>query len=111
MFENAKIIRAVYTGEPFARTDPAYQYDTGHALRLDGFALPDTYEAHFAHSETGNATVLHGCFGDTFPVPDELFITAKAIFCWICYRDDRIFRTLYKITIPVKARSPLPNNV
>ena len=108
MSENEKIIRGKYNGSRFFTTDPAYQHDTGHLLQLIGFDLPEKYDLHFAHSVEDEATVVRDCSGDTFKVPDELFTEARTILCWICFRSETEFFTLYEGHIPILSRPQIP---
>lgn len=104
MSENRKIIRAKFTLGKSFQTVPAFQYDTGHFLQLNGFDLPESYDVHFAQSAEGEAMVVPDCSGDTFGIPDELFTEAQTILCWICLRSETTFFTLCEIRIPVRPR-------
>lgn len=108
MEENNKIIRAAFTGNKFTKTSPAYQYDTGHLLQLDGFDLPESYDVHFSHNVQDKAVGVRDCSGNTVRIPDELFTEAQNILCWICFRSESNFFTLYEIRIPVLHRPLIP---
>ena len=87
-----------------------HQYDYGQALSITGITLPDVFEAHFA-SVDGSQTVTMLGHDGVVEVPDELFLTAKAIICYIYLHDDATDgRTVYTIKIPVKDR-PRPSDV
>lgn len=81
-----------------------HQYDYGQALNITGIDLPDVFEAHFTTTNGNETTTMLGHNG-MVEVPDELFLTAKAIICYIYLHDETTDgRTVYTIKIPVKAR-------
>ena len=87
-----------------------HQYDYGQALSITGITLPDVFEAHFS-SVDGSQTVTMLGHDGVVEVPDELFLTAKAIVCYIYLHDETTDgRTVYTIKIPVKER-PKPSDV
>lgn len=111
MNDNKQIIRAQLTGGKIFVTVPAFRCDTGHLLQLKGFDLPEKYDVHFAHSVDGETDIIvSDCSGDMLDIPDELFTEAQIILCWICYRSETEFFTLYEIHIPVRSRPPIPHN-
>lgn len=110
MSENKQIIRAKLTRGGIFVTVPAFRYDSGHLLQLIGFNLPEKYDVHFAHSVEGETNIIvPDCSGDMLEIPDEVFTEAQNILCWICYRSETEFFTLYEINIPVSPRPPIPN--
>lgn len=87
-----------------------HQYDYGQALSITGITLPDVFEAHFA-SVDGSQTVTMLGHDGVVEIPDVLFLTAKAIVCYIYLHDEATDgRTVYTIKIPVKER-PKPSDV
>ena len=87
-----------------------HKYDYGQALSITGITLPDVFEAHFA-SVDGTQTVTMLGHDGVVEIPDELFLTAKAIVCYIYLHDETTDgRTVYTIKIPVKER-PEPSDV
>lgn len=87
-----------------------YRYDYGQALSITGITLPDVFEAHFATVDGSQTVTMLGHDG-VVEIPDELFLTAKAIICYIYLHDETTDgRTVYTIKIPVKER-PEPSDV
>lgn len=87
-----------------------HQYDYGQSLSITGITLPDVFEAHFATVDGTQTVTMLGHDG-VVEIPDELFLTAKAIVCYIYLHDEVTDgRTVYTIKIPVKYR-PKPSDV
>ena len=86
-----------------------WQYDYGQILKIEGLALPETYEVHFSLTETGGTSVEQIGDADGVIIPDALLQAGTPIYAFIFLHtgaDDG--ETEYKITIPVKAR-PKPS--
>lgn len=87
---------------------PLWQYDYGQILKIEGLALPETYEVHFSLTETGGTSVEQIGDADGVIIPDALLLAGTPIYAFIFLHtgaDDG--ETEYKITIPVKARPKL----
>lgn len=99
------ILTATFSVELEAYTAPAYQYDSGMVLKLEGLDLPNVYEVHFSNSQyDGDALVMIG-ESDAVDIPDALLATGKPVYAFVYLHtsaDDGF--TVYKITIPVIQR-------
>lgn len=106
MEENAKAIVVRKTAEGSFETAPIWQYDIGHVLVFEGFTLPDVFQAHFAHSPSGESIIQVGQNGQV-ALPDEYAQEAKPIYAWVYIAEDETGLTKYSINIPVMRRAKI----
>ena len=84
-----------------------YQYDYGQRIIFSGVDLPESYEVHFANSETGvSVTVLGDETG--VDIPDALLLTGEEIFIWVFLHSGlNDGETVYKARITVTRRAEI----
>lgn len=100
------IIEAGYSGSGYTKTRPAYQYDYGQVLRLDGFGdlLPETFEMHFSIG-AGEAITRIGS-GGLVEIPNVCLERFGTLAVWLFLHDDvSDGETKYVIEIPVRSRA------
>lgn len=105
MQENIKPITIKMTERKAFKTEPIYQYDTGHTLAFEGFTLPEFFEVHFALSSSGESITQIGQ-NDVVELPDMYAQNGRTIFAWLFIDDGESGLTKFSIEIPVyrKAR-------
>lgn len=106
------ILKAVITGgcTSTASTAPAYQYDYGQILQIEGIDLPLSYQVHFSNSSEGGTSITMIGDADGVQIPDNLLTTGKDVYAFLfLHTGDSDGETEYKITIPVHKRPPITN--
>lgn len=102
------IIEAGYTAKGFFRTRPAFQYDYGQILKLEGFTLPKAFEVHFGTGNDGSVTMIG--HDNQVDVPDECLRNAATVTAWLFLHDTaNDGETRFVIEIPVKKRAEITN--
>ena len=95
--------KKTYTG------DSPYQWDVDQILEVHGLSLATAPEVHFAHDNMHCAIVRQATMDAAgiirVSVPNSLLQKANRINAYICIREGNTFRSLYKIVIPVNART------
>ena len=104
MQENVKIIQVRKGGGQPIRTRRIWQYDSGHVLQFEGFELPETFQVHFALSETGEAMTQIGQ-NDVCVVPDMYTQTSGTVYAWVYVADEETGLTKQAIEIPVEYKA------
>lgn len=89
--------------------EPPYQWDTDQVLEVHGLSLQVVPEIHFAHEGMKWAltrkTTMDAAGVIRAEVPSALLQKPYRINAYICTTDGDVFQTLYKIQIPVQART------
>lgn len=100
------IITAAVTALQTVKTLPAWQYDYGQILKLEGVDLPEAYEVHFANYAESGTTITQIGDADGVTIPDELFQTGLPIFAWLyIHTGEDDGETVYRVLIPVRKRA------
>ena len=88
-----------------SKTNPAYQYDYGQILKLNGINLPFSYEVHFSNDPHGTSVTSIGD-ADGVVIPDQFFLSGSDIYFWLFLHeglDDG--ETEYEGVIPIVQRA------
>lgn len=91
------------------RVDPLHQWDKNQTLEISGLTVPNTPEIHFANKAMTEAFVrqaqkdVNGII--TVDIPNVILEKPLPIDVYICAYEGDLFRTLYTLEIPVKART------
>jgi hypothetical protein len=91
------------------RVDPLYQWDKNQKLEISGLTVPNTPEIHFVNKSMSEAFVrqaqkdANGII--TVDIPNVILEKSLPIDVYICAYVGELFRTLYALQIPVKART------
>lgn len=96
-------------GQSSAKTSDLYQWDYGQVLEIEApDNLPAALEVHFACRGMSEA-VIHACSATnklaSVRIPDQCLETGNEITAWVYEINGTMGRTLYRITIPVIART------
>ena len=110
MQENEKIIVVRKDGKQTIRTRRIWQYDVGHVLQFEGFELPETFQVHFALSETGDAITQIGQNG-ACALPDMYTQTSGMVYAWVYVADLETGLTKQAIEILVESRGAITDQV
>ncbi len=99
------VITAAFGSLRSVTTAPAWQYDYGQILQIEGLDLPAAFEVHFANSpHSGTATTQIGQNGQV-TIPDAYLTSGADVYAWIfLHEGDDDGETEYSIRIPVKDR-------
>ena len=91
------------------RVDHLYQWDKNQALEISGLTVPNTPEIHFVNKSMSLALVRHARKDAngiiTVDIPNVILEKPLPIDVYICAYEGELFRTLYALQIPVKART------
>jgi len=101
------IITAHVGEKTYVKTDPAFQYDYGLVLIIDGVTLPEEYEVQFGNTTSAaNKTVKGGAEG--VAIPDEYLRNGEDIHAYLYMHttEDDGF-SVYHIHIPVIDRAAI----
>lgn len=101
------IITAHAGEKTYIKTDPAFQYDYGLKLVIDGTELPEEYEVQFGNTNSAaNKTVVGGA--DGVMIPDEYLRNGEDIHAYVFLHtnEDDGF-SVYHIHIPVIGRAAI----
>lgn len=101
------IITAHAGTKTYIRTDPAFQYDYGLKLMIDGVELPEEFEVQFGNtSSSANKTVTGDASGVL--IPDEYLRNGEDIHAYVYLHtnEDDGF-SVYHIQIPVIGRAAI----
>ena len=92
----------------FYRASPVYQYNYGMVLKLVGDNLPAAYEVDFSNDINGTTITQIGGADGVVPIPSQLFIPGKAIYCWLREHPTPESSVTTAITvIPVSSRATI----
>ena len=98
-----KVEKNTYTVEPL------YQWDQNQQLTIYGLSLPSLPEIHYTNVAMERAIVRQASMDAagviTADVPNSLLQKPYTISAFVCVYQGSTFETLYKIDIPVKART------
>ena len=88
--------------------DPLYQWDINQVLEVRGLSLESIPEIHFTNEVMDRSIPRQATMNDagiiTVNIPNSLLQKPYAIKAHICIYEGDTFKTLYTISIPVKAR-------
>ena len=88
--------------------DPLYQWDINQVLEVRGLSLASIPEIHFTNEVMDRSIPRQATMNDagiiTVNIPNSLLQKPYAIKAHICIYEGDTFKTLYTISIPVKAR-------
>lgn len=101
----SNIIKTIITGgETHIETPPAWLYNHGMILQVEGIDLPSTYEVDFSNSKKESAIRVIAT-NNQISIPDELFLKGDKIYCWIYLHSTlNDGYTCYEIIIPLLQR-------
>ena len=89
--------------------EPLYQWDKNQSLKIYGLSLPSIPEIHFSNTDMSRAIVKQASMDAagiiTVDVPNSLLQKPYPIAAYVCIYEGNVFRSLYKIEIPVNART------
>lgn len=89
--------------------EPLYQWDTDQVLEIRGLSLARVPEIHFSNVAMSRALVRPATMDVAgvirVGVPNSLLQTSAALTVYLCDYEGSTFQTLYKLDIPVKART------
>lgn len=85
-------------------TDQLYQWDYGQRLQIAGVNLPETYEVHFATSNTGESISVTGD-STGVSIPDELLESGNDILGWVFIKNGSSGFTKYSFMLKVNRRA------
>ena len=89
--------------------DSLCQWDVNQTLQVYGLSLSTIPEVHFANEAMGRAIVRQATMDSagvvSVDIPNSLLQKPYTISAYICTYEGDTFRSLYKIDIPVKART------
>lgn len=89
--------------------DPLYQWDKNQVLEIRGLSLAAIPEIHFANAAMSRAIVRQSTMDAsgiiTVGVPNSLLQIAGKAEVYVCIYEGSTFKTLYKLEVPVKART------
>lgn len=98
-----KVENKTYTVEPL------YQWDKNQTLEIRGLSLTSIPEIHFANDAMSCAIVRQAAMNAagviTAGVPNSLLQKPYTVVAYVCHYVGGTFETLYKLEIPVKART------
>lgn len=91
----------------YVKTDPAFQYDYGLILIIDGVVLPEEYEVQFGNTTSpANKTVVGGATG--VAIPDEYLRNGEDIHAYLyMHTSEDDGYSVYHIHIPVISRAAI----
>lgn len=88
--------------------DPLYQWDVNQVLEVRGLSLPSIPEIHFTNDAMERSIVRQATTDDagiiTVRIPNSLLQKPYTIKAYICIYEGDTFKSLYAVSIPVKAR-------
>lgn len=88
--------------------DSLYQWDANQVLEVRGLSLPSIPEIHFTNEAMDRSIPRQATMNDagiiTVNIPNSLLQKPYTIKAHICIYEGDTFKTLYTISIPVKAR-------
>lgn len=91
------------------RVDSLYQWDKNQKLEINGLTVPNTPEIHFTNKSMSEAFVRQAQKDDngiiTVDIPNVILEKSLPVYVYICAYEGELFRTLYALQIPVKART------
>ena len=97
------------------RVDTLYQWDKNQKLEISGLSVPNTPEIHFVNNSMSVALVRQAQKDRdgiiTVDIPNVLLEKSLPIDVYICAYEGDLFRTLYNLQIPIKARSKPSNYI
>lgn len=102
----SNIVTAVFeAGACGTVTLPLFQWDYGQVLQFQGLELPDTYEVHFANTDSRTSvTMLGNAYG--VDIPDACLTSGEPIYAWVfLHTGESDGETEYTVSIPVIARA------
>lgn len=89
--------------------EPLYQWDLNQVLTIYGLSLPSIPEIHFANDAMDRAIVRQARMDSagviTVDIPNSLLQKPYKVKAYVCIYQGTTFESLYKIEIPVKART------
>lgn len=96
------------TGQTEKRLSPLYQWDYGQTLEIEAPNLPTIIEVHFACPAMTEA-VVHTCSCvngvAAVAIPDQCLEQEREITAWVYEVEGTSGRTLYRVFIPIIART------
>ena len=100
----AKIIEVYPKEGKTAHTAPAWQYDYGQLLHINGITLPASYKAEFSNTSLGD-TIATVQTTDTVAIPAQFLESGAAVYIWLVVVDADSRTTEYALIVPVAARA------
>ena len=87
-----------------AHTAPAWQYDYGQALHINGLELPASYKAEFSNTGRGDA-ISTVQTTDEITIPAQFLESGASVYVWLVVVDEQSRTTEYALIVPVAARA------
>lgn len=89
--------------------DSLYQWNKNQKLKMSGLFVPNIPEIHFSNKAMSEALVRQCEVDDegtiTVDIPNVILEKSLPIDVYICIYEGELFKTLYALQIPVKART------
>ncbi len=100
-------VTAVAGDKLYIRTESVFQYDYGLKLVIEGIELPETYDVHFANTDSAAAKTVTGDATGA-AIPDEYLRSGEDIHAYVYLKnEDEYGYTVYHIHIPVADRAAI----
>lgn len=87
-----------------AHTAPAWQYDYGQILRINGIALPASYKAEFSNTGRGDAISTVQTTAEIL-IPAHFLTSGSPVYIWLVVVDEQSRTTEYALQVPVAPRA------
>lgn len=85
-------------------TAPAWQYDYGQILHINGIDQPASYRAEFFNTTRGDAVATIQTT-DEIVIPAQFLVSGASVYVWLVVVDEDSRTTEYSILVPVMARA------
>lgn len=106
----SRYVDVYFCGRRTCRTPAITQRDYGRVYRFKDLTLPDTFEIHFANSQTGQSKRFIGENGEV-EIPDEYLADGQNVYAFIFLHETaNDGETRYTIISPVTAKGPVEDS-
>lgn len=105
------VVVATFNYGRHTKTRALWQWDYGIVLRFDDISLPQSYQVHFANSDSVETAGIALGDADGVEIPRVYLMTGLPIYVWVYLStggDDG--ETVYAVTVPVQPR-PKPEEI
>lgn len=105
------VVVASFCFGKYATTRALWQWDYGIILTFDGIELPNSYQVHFANSDSAAVAKTETGDADGVEIPRAYLMTGLPVYAWVYLNTGSSDgETVYAITIPVQPR-PKPEDI
>lgn len=106
----SRYVDVYFCGRRTCRTPSITQRDYGRIYRFRDLNLPDTFEIHFANSQTGQSKRFIG-ENNEVEIPDEYLVNGQNVYAFIFLHETaNDGETRYTIISPVTAKGPVEDS-